>query len=219
MLKQRRNIPNIFLASTVVVLVLLLVAAAVASYIAISHWHIVSASATATAEAVVLLDEAHGSEVKNTIENLESKWFAFAAYKDPSVQANLATSRYLRDSGSAVRPADLLGESSWLVTKSASVMTVRVLEFTVNRFKALARVQRAVDSVSPQGEVLESLPLQYYCSVYVFVWEDEKWKIAAYFNATQTRYVERDWRDASDWLRQIIGDLPEETISYCDELR
>jgi hypothetical protein len=48
---------------------------------------------------------------------------------------------------------------------------------------------------------------------------NDKWNIAGDYNATQTRNVERAWRDTSDLLKKAINDLPPESIRYCDEIR
>ena len=217
MVTGKHNILRLLLILVVSTLILLLIVVVATGYFVIRQGQIESAHATTTAEAVKSLNETYGSETQVAIENFESQWLTLKTYKEPSFESELATGPYLDYFGFARQGQSIYDEPFWLITKSAFVRNMRVLEFSPDRFKALAYVVKAVDKISPQGKFLESLPLQYACSVYVFAWEDEKWKMAAYFNATQTQYVERDWRDAPDWLKQIIGDLPEETIYYCDK--
>jgi hypothetical protein len=69
------------------------------------------------------------------------------------------------------------------------------------------------DEVTPQGEFKRSLPPAKSCGVYVFVREDDVWKLATYFDMSVPQDIDRDWRDAPAWSKQLIGDLPRD---MCD---
>jgi hypothetical protein len=93
---------------------------------------------------------------------------------------------------------------------------MRLLEYSAIRFKALAYVIEAVDRILPQGNLVDTLPLHRVCGVYAFSKDGGKWKLAAFFDATETQYIDRDWRNMPNWQKQIIGDLPDQTTYFCD---
>jgi hypothetical protein len=157
--------------------------------------------ATREAEAHLTLD--HGADVRDLIETYESRWLSLDAYRDPSIQADLATGPYL-DYWSLQR-LDLTNEPAWYITKSAFARSISVLEYSGQRIKATACVIRETVDVLPSGEVLNTLPPREICGVYVFAQEDTDWKLAGYFNLLDRR----DWEYAQPWLKEIIGDLPE----------
>jgi len=101
------------------------------------------------------------------------------------------------------------------VITSAKVKNVRVLEYSSEHFKAVASVARTVDKIRPDGTVLESSLPAGHCGIYVFVREDGVWKLAGLFSTDPPLDdVVRDWHDSPDWLKEIIGELPEGEL--CD---
>lgn len=162
--------------------------------------------ATAEAERVLIVE--HGSEVRSQIENFESRWFSLEAHLDPGIQSELATGPYLEYFGNARQGASLYDEPFWLVTTAAVVGNLRVLEYSPERFKAVACSVETTDKMTTDGVFIESLPPLDICGVYVFVREDDKWKLAGFFNTADPR----DWNYAPNWLKEIIGDLPNEDL-------
>ncbi len=94
-------------------------------------------------------------------------------------------------------------------SKSAVVTSVRVLEYSVERFKAVACVTELIDETTTEGVFIESLLPQEYEYVYVFVYEDDAWKLAGVFNITIPKDAWHDWEYAPDWLKETIGELPD----------
>lgn len=167
---------------------------------------------TIKSEAERLLTVAHGPEVQATIENFELRWFSLDAHEDPSIQAKLATGPYL-DYWRYARHGKAIYDEPWWITKQAMVTSFRTFEYTPEHFKTIARVTRLFDEVTPQGEFKRSLPPNESCGVYVFVREDDVWKLATYFDMSVPQDIDRDWRDAPAWSKQLIGDLPRD---MCD---
>ncbi len=64
----------------------------------------------------------------------------------------MATGPYLDGFGYARRAEALYDEPFWWVTTSAAVQSVRVLEYSLERFKAVADVIEQVDETAPGGE-------------------------------------------------------------------
>ena len=58
------------------------------------------------------------------------------------------------------------------------------------------------------GVYMESLPPIKICGIYVFVRDDDIWKLAGFFNTADPR----DWDYAPDWLKDIIGELPDQDL-------
>lgn len=152
------------------------------------------------------LNELYGTEVEDTIASFESQWLSLEAHLNPSLQSELATGPYLEAFGYASQGQDLYNEPFWLVTTSASVQSIRVLEYNSERFKTVACVTSYGNRLTTDGEFIEQLSPYEFCGVYVFAREDNLWKLAGFFNMADRR----DWDYAPNWLQEIIGELPEE---------
>ena len=159
----------------------------------------------ATAEVERSLAGAFGVEVRSTIENFASRWSSLDAHLDPSIQSELATGPYLEYYGLARKGTALYEEPFWLITRSAIVVSFRVLEYSAGRFKAVGCVVKLTDETDTAGVFRKSLPAYESCGVYVFVREENTWKLAGFFNTADPR----DWDYAPDWLKEIIGELPD----------
>ena len=68
-----------------------------------------------------------------------------------------------------------------------------------------------MDEVTPKGVFISSGSTLPQCTAYVFVRDSDNalWKLAGTFSMTDLDHVERDWKSAMDWQKQIIGDLPQ----------
>ncbi len=168
----------------------------------------------ATAQAEQFLIETHRADVQSVIENYQTRWLSLDAHKDPSIQAQLATGPYLESWGYARMGKTINDEPFWLITKSAVAKSLHILEYGPERFVAVARVIKLNDKIKPSGEFIESMPAYESCGVYVFIREEAVWKLATYFDMSVPQDIDRDWRDAPAWSKQLIGDLPR---NMCDE--
>jgi hypothetical protein len=171
-------------------------------------------SIQATAAAETSLTGMYGTEVRAAIENFETKWYSLEEHLDPEIQSQIATGEFLRQFGHTYNSSKPFGEPYGLLTKSAVVVSVRVLEYGPQRFKAVAGVVEQTDQVTPQGEFTKSLPFRKFCGVYVFLKEENIWKLAAFFDITDSNTVARDWENASVTLKPIVGDLPESDCNF-----
>lgn len=169
--------------------------------------------ATATTEAI--LTEEHGTEIRRVIENFEMRWQSLEAHINPGIQAEVATGPFLKCFGYGGHGEAVYDEPFWLVITSAKVKNVRVLEYSPERFKAVASVARTFDKITPEERIIESSSPGGICGIYVFVREDGVWKLAGFFlTDPPPDDVVRDWNDSPDWLKEIIGELPEGEL--CD---
>jgi len=160
--------------------------------------------ATVTAEA--LSTEMHEAEVRSAIENFELRWYSLEAHKNPSIQSQLVAEPHLNLGWGE----EVYDEPFWLVITSAKVEEIQVLEYSLERFKAVAFVARTFDKTTTEGTIIESLLPSGRCGVYVFVHEDSSWKLAGLFVLMGTpQEIERDWNYAPDWLKETIGELPD----------
>jgi hypothetical protein len=169
--------------------------------------------ATATAIAEHNLTERYGAEVSAAITHFELGWHSQETITDTKAMAEFATYPFLDMFGEQRRRVVIAYPTiSWPVVKTAEVQWLRVLEYTPQRFKAVAAVSRVVDKVTLDNTVTETDvadPLS--CGIYVFVREDDVWKLSDSFatsNATPDD-LERDWYFADSVTKDIIGELPD----------
>lgn len=168
-----------------------------------------------TADAERAIAQTHEPEVRSAIQKFEAQWLSLEAHQDPRLQSDLATGPYLDQSGYARLGERLYDEPFWLVTKSASVRKIEVLEYATERFKAVACVARVIEETSTQGTVAGSPWIYRSRRVYVFVRESDEWKLAALFDISIPNDVARDWDALPHWMREIVGAVPEEMDPGC----
>lgn len=144
-------------------------------------------------------------EAGNVITNFESQWLSEKAHRDPTVQMELATGKYLEYFGYA--GSNIQDEPFWLVTDSAKLESMEMMEHDPDRFKAEACVIKSLRKILPDGTLVENLPppTSGLCGIYVFVKVENKWKLLGYLNTMDSRNYEH----APDWLKQIIGEVPQ----------
>jgi hypothetical protein len=151
------------------------------------------------------LTESHGAEVSAIIEHFELEWFSLEAHRHPSILSELATGPYLNLGWEE----EIYDEPFWLVITSAEVVKIHVLKYDSENFEAVASVNRTFDKTTTEGTVLESSLPAGICGVYVFVNENDTWKLATFFLMLGTpNEIERDWKYEPDWSKEIIGELP-----------
>jgi hypothetical protein len=166
-------------------------------------------SLQATKDVEASLTEIHGARVSDAIENFEMRWSSLNAHKNPDIQSEIATGSFLDYFGYARQGSALFDEPFWLIVKSATVESVRVLDYSPEHFKAVACVTELIDETDTQGVFKEALPPREFRGIYVFVHENDTWKLSGFFDITHPKDSARDWDYASDWLKEIIGDMPE----------
>jgi hypothetical protein len=160
-----------------------------------------------TAEAEESLTTTHGVEVGSAIESFEIKWSALESIRNPSIQSEVATGPFLDYFGNARHGDAIYQEPFWLVTRSVTVTSVRVLEYTIEGFRAIACITKSLDETNTEGVVQKSLSPYKFRGIYVFVKDNNRWKLNAFFDTTDPKKSLRDWDYASDWLKQAVGNL------------
>jgi len=169
--------------------------------------------AKATADVTATLTTTHDAEIHEVIQRYETDWLSLAAHENPSIQSKLATGGFLWYWGNARSGTKIYDEPFWLITKSADVTSLHVLEYSPERVKALASVIRQVDEYTPKGTFTRSYQPREVCRLYLFVREDSVWKVADLFDMTRQSDIARDWENFVAWEKdtfgqQIMGDLP-----------
>lgn len=162
-------------------------------------------------EAERALTLAHRAEVANVIRNFESVWKSLDAYKNPEVQYKVATYDFVQEHGLAWEGSHF-GREKWYVTREAKIGEIRVLEYSAERFKAIACIKRIIVTMSPDKLVSEAESTLSTRILYVFVREDSEWKIATLYDVYLDEWAYRDWSYATEEQKTYIGELPESLI-------
>jgi len=173
------------------------------------------ASSKATAETETMLTQTYGEQVSRIIEDFKVQRHSLEFIKGTGVDAEITTGYYYQLYGGG--PPTIEDGSSWLeegsiwkVVTSAQVRHVRVIEYTPERIKAVAAVDRVYDNRTIEGDIVEASLTDYQCGVYVFVNEDNLWKLAGFFLTTplSAGSVYNQWQYVDQEMKDVIGELP-----------
>ncbi|MCC6189972.1 MAG: hypothetical protein IT318_13135 [Anaerolineales bacterium] len=203
------------LVASLIVAISILVGFTVLVCLLPNGWMFTRPAATQTAAAIYDLTQMHYAEVSEAIYSFHSHWLTMASHQDPGLQSAVATGRFLELFGLARAGPSLNDEPFWLVTKSVTVDNLLVLEYASDRFEAVANVELIIDRVSPAGTAIMSLPTQERCDLYVFILEEDAWKLSALFDLSDPNIVFREWDVSPDWLKQAIGELSDQALDFC----
>lgn len=145
-------------------------------------------------------------ESGNAVLNFETLWLSEQAYKNPSIQEDLATGKYLEYW--RLSRHNIENEPLWLVTDSAELESIQLIEYRNDHFKAKACIVKIMKEIRPDGSLIKTLSRPPYslCGIYVFTKTKEKWKLLGYIETMDPRTYEH----APDWLKEIVGDIPQE---------
>src|SRR5690606_6883773 len=155
-----------------------------------------SLSLQSTREYEDSLTALHGASVSDLVERFITNWGSIEAHRNPEMTEDLVSSKWLEQFADG-----LDDEPYWVVTESATVQHVRVLEYDPARIKALACLDVVHARYSTDGEFIEVYPATEMCGIFVFALEEGNWKVAAFFNTTVPENVARDWNLAPEWLK------------------
>ena len=165
----------------------------------------------ATVQAAEALTSVHGTEARQAIENYKQNVGSLEVWRNPDIRKELMTEKLFLSSP----PRDPDSSPYWLVIKSVNVDHVRVLEYSPDRFKAVACLTTVYEERNPSDEkLLDTYPASEHCAIYVFVSEEGNWKLAASFNTTDPNHIDRDWGFLPDWIKEEIGELPYDPYMY-----
>lgn len=205
---QNKNTRQRLGVLTILLLLILCIACGAAFYAVVLIRPNPTPKSLATQEAEAFLTETYGPTVHSAIKHYWLVANSLEANRNPTILSQVATGPWLGYRSRS--PDNPSKEPFWLVTKSVSVGSVRVLEYEPGRrFKAVACVDKQNDRVTTEGQYLESLPPYRARGVYVFLYEDDAWKLAGFFETTDYDNSIRDWWYVSEWLKEIIQELPD----------
>ncbi len=160
-----------------------------------------------TIEAERQLTAQHGQEVSRLIIDFERKAGSLDRHYNNDMLTEITTGPFLE----YLARFEPEKESYWLITTNVQIEHIRVLEYSPNRIKAVACMMREIEErTAITGEWIKSYSPNEICVLYVFSLENKVWKVAAVFNTTDPTKIDRDWTYAPDWLREVIGELPDD---------
>ena len=139
-------------------------------------------------------------EVSSVIVNFETLWLSEQSHRVPTFQEELATGEYLNRMGYA--NSNVENEVEWLVTDSAELESLRLIEYSQQRFKAEACIIKSGRRIRPNGDFIGLFSNVRVCGIYVFVKIEHNWKLLGFLNSMDPRNYEH----TPDWLKEIIGD-------------
>lgn len=180
-----------------------------------------NATATATMEAA--LTEMHYAEVSQVIKNYRLRWQSLEVHKEPELLREFMTAPFLTNSylEQMLYIREQLKNDTITTVTAITITHLRILEYTPQRFKAVATVEKTMELIAmPEEVVVESNIQRPYpdCGIYVFVRESaDVWKLSGYLylESTLPGYILReDYEQVADELKQVIGELP--TGELCD---
>lgn len=205
---QNKNTRQRLRALAITLLLVSCIACGAAFYVIVFTRPKPTPESLATQEAETLLTEMYGETVRNAVKNRWLIAHSLEVDQDPAIRSQVETGRWLEYW--SVPPGAGDTEPFHLVTKSVSVGKVRVLEYEPERrFKAVVCIVKQNAEVTPEGELLQLLPPEARQGVHVFLYEDDTWKLAGYFETTDYENSIRDWWYAPEWLKEIIQELPD----------
>ncbi|MEP7292900.1 MAG: hypothetical protein ABI835_14045 [Chloroflexota bacterium] len=150
------------------------------------------------------LTVSHEGEVRAMIETYYLGIGSLETQRDRSRIAQFATGPLLE----ALSEFDSYEADETLeVTRSISLDKVQVLEYTPTRVKAVGCGEFIQDEVTYEGEYVESSNPITLMNIFVFVHEDEVWKLFTMINFADTKGAIRDWAYVSEEEKEAIGDL------------
>lgn len=158
------------------------------------------------------LTSLYGDLTRSIVQNFETNWLSVSSHENPILQTNLAAGPYLETFGLSQSDET---DDNWLVTNSAEVEILEVLQFEPERFKVLAVTRSNISEMNQLRETIRSFVYE-FCAVDVFLKSGEDWKLADSFTISPSRDIERDWQDAPPWRREIIGELTYEMKDKCE---
>ena len=152
-----------------------------------------------------VLTNTHGDEVRALITSYYIESGTLDAQKNPDSFSQIATGPLLRKI-TALMPTQEVA-STYYVTRSAAIREVHVLEYTSTRIKAVGCGQIEQELVNFDGTNASFLPLLTIMNIFVFIREDETWKLFTMYSFADSKSALRDWEYVSSEEKEAIGDI------------
>jgi len=154
---------------------------------------------------------AHEAELHSMIVSYYLGVGSLSSRRDPNKNAEVATGPLLQrmlEFGTA-EPG-----TSLTVITAIAIKQIHVLEYSSSRVKAIGCGILYSKLVSYEGEYIQSLRPMPFMNVFVFVLEDEKWKLFTHYFFGDQDAASRDWAYVSEEEKLAIGNLEEYMDTY-----
>ncbi|HSH01390.1 MAG TPA: hypothetical protein VLL52_02655 [Anaerolineae bacterium] len=161
----------------------------------------------ATRSAQTNLTIHYGEQISEIIYQYELERLSPETDENPERLANFATGHHLEFLQKLKNLSIEEGINFRLSSSPERVKHIRVLDFELSIFKAIACLDMSYQRFSLDGIQLSQSTIP-RCGIYVFFYENDYWKLAAYFETTDPSNIYRDWQFVEDWEKEIIGELP-----------
>lgn len=163
-----------------------------------------STSLAATQTTIATLTAAHEAEARSLIENYHLSIASNTNVRDSEALSEVMTGPLL---GTLTASGTPVHESSFYRTRSIVLSEVYVVEYTPSQVKVVGCGELHDEHVYPQEERVELLPPYPLENIYVFVWEDEKWKLFTLYPLSDRDSALQSWTYVSEEERSAIGNL------------
>jgi starvation-inducible outer membrane lipoprotein len=153
-------------------------------------------------DSQLVLTEQHGAEIAQTIEIAHSRLGSMEVHNNPSALSDILTGPYLNVYAPLI--ADNSQTENPILISSVNVYGIRVFEYSSENFTAVGCGTYYADQVTSTGEFIKSMPTYDFRTLYMFVKEEDVWKIALEVGLNSAY---DDWVYAADWERELVGDI------------
>jgi hypothetical protein len=157
----------------------------------------------ATATAVSILTTAHEDEARAAIESEFLVSGSLDARLHPEIFAQVATGPRLDVLHSFGIPES---DDTVYVGTAIELSEVHVLEYDESGMKVVGCGTTYHDEVTAQGDFVQSNRPVQGTAIYVFLWEDETWKLATLFGLDEDN-LNYMLPYMSQWEREALGDV------------
>lgn len=163
-----------------------------------------SPSWQATLTVVSTLTATYDAEARSAIEDYHRISGSLNARLNPEIYTQVATGPHLERLLSFDIPE---GDDPVYIVTGIELIEVRVLEYDEAHMKVVGCGTRYNGQTTVQGELVSSTRSTQFNVIYVFLWEDETWKLATGYTLIDRDAIRRDWAYVSEWEREAIGDI------------
>jgi hypothetical protein len=157
---------------------------------------------TRTAEQILTLG--YGDEIRSLIEAYFMKSLSLAVQKEPDTRSEFETGPHLKAMFPFTTPEPV---TRFHIATSVALDEIHVLEHTPSKIRAIGCGKVFTDEVSFDGDYIKTNTPFSIMQIFVFVREDNAWKVFTRYDFGDTKGAIRDWAYVSDEEKQAIGDL------------
>lgn len=169
-----------------------------------------SPSEQATSVAVNTLTAVHEGEARAAIERYYEVVGSLEADLDRGLRAQVETGPSLETALTFEYDED---DDTIYVNSDFTLDEVYVLSYTTSQMKVIGCGSIGTNVVNRNGELIESLDNFYFSTIFVFLQEDDTWKVATAFGLDRDNLIHM-FPYMSEWEREAIGDAESYVWTY-----